>query len=262
MTAEPPPSTPPPSTPPPPPPPPAAPPPGAVPGAPPPPKQALSTGAKIAIGCGIFAALVLIVMVTCSLIVGKKLKDVGESMQAGVEDQEAAQKKVEALEQQHPFTPPADGSLDEGQVETFFAVTDEAWGDMKSWIEDMQARGERIDEKSGAAGLGDAVAGVKGYANARVALADAFADHDMTPSAYVWTGLRLMEAHGALSSESPGVPQKNVDIARKYADQIAALNEEGQKTGKGVVLSLAFTLYPRADLMLPPGLDTLMQVPH
>ncbi|HEY7460732.1 MAG TPA: hypothetical protein VIC59_02500 [Gemmatimonadota bacterium] len=260
MTAEPPPSTPPPSTPPPPPP--AAPPPGAVPGAPPPPKQGLSNAVKLAIGCGIIALLALIVMFTCGIFLKKKLGDVGESVKAGVEDQEAAEKKVAALEQQHPFTPPADGTLDEGQVETFFAVTDEAWGKMKSWIEDMQARGERIDEKSGAAGLGDAVAGVKGYANARVALADAFADHDMSPSAYMWTGLRLMEAHSALASQSPGVPQKNLDIARKYADQIAALKEEGQKTGKGAVLSVAFTLYPRADVMMPPGLDTLMQVPH
>jgi hypothetical protein len=193
------------------------------------------------------------------MFVGKKLKDVGES----VEDQQKAQETVAELEREHPFTPPADGTLDEDQVQKFFAVTDDAWGKMKDWIEDMEKRGQRIDQSKGQAGFGDAVAGFKGLAQARTALAEAFEDHDMPPSAYVWTGWHLIQAHDAQGAGSAsGVPQANLDLAQKYSDRIAELKDEDGKTGKAAVLGLAFTLYPRPDLMLPSGMDTLMRVPR
>jgi hypothetical protein len=254
---------PPPGVPPPPPPPPGVPPavpPSGVPGA----KPGLSTGAKIAIGCGILAVLALIVIATCTMFVGKRLKDAGESMQGAVEKQEEAQKKVEAVEREHPFTPPPDGILSEGRVETFFAVTDDAYGKMKDWMEDMEKRGQRVDQAGGQAGFRDVAAGLRGFADARVALAEAFEDHDMGPSEYVWTGFRLTQAYDARGSGgNAGVPAQNLELAAKYADRLAELKQgEDGKGGKGAVLGLAFTLYPRADALLPPGADTLMRPPE
>ncbi len=236
--------------------PPSPPPVGPAPVAPPPPSKGLSTGVKIAIGCAILALLVMIITVTCFTYGVKKLKDVGESMETSVGEQQEVQEKVAELEREHPLTPPADGTLEEDQVEKFLAVTDDAWGKMQDWVAEMEKRGQKIDASGGQARFGDAVAGFRGFAQARVALAQAFADHDMPPSAYVWTGFRLLQAHDAQAAgAASGVPQKNLDLVAKYSDRIAELQEKnGGRIGKAAVLSLAFTLYPRADLMIPPGM--------
>ena len=212
--------------------------------APPPPGKGLSTGVKIAIGCGVLAVFAMIVIATCFTYAGKKVMDLGETMKAGAEDQAKAQEKVAALEREQPFTPPADGTLDEHQVEKFFAVTDDAWGDMHDWVAEMEKRGRGVDASGGQAGIGDAVAGLRGFAQARVALADAFVEHDMTPSAYVWTGFRLLQARDAQNAgAAAGVPQKNLDLAATYSDKIAELTQsDGDRMGKAAVLSLAFTL--------------------
>jgi hypothetical protein len=206
----------------------------------------------------------MILVVTCFTYAGKKI---GESVKAGTEDQARAQEKVAELEREHPFTPPADGTLDEDQVETFFAVTDDAWEKMHDWVQDMEKRGRSVDSSGRSAGIGDAVAGLRGFGQARVALADAFVEHDMSPSAYVWTGFRLMQARDTRKAGTEaGVPQKNLDLAEKYADRIDELSEsDGNRLGKAAVLSLAFTLYPRADALLPPGMpgmDSLMKLPQ
>jgi hypothetical protein len=255
----PPPMGPPPGTPPPPVPP-SYPPSGVPPAGAPPPGRGMSTGVKIAIGCGAALLLVLILMFACFGLAGRFVSHKARDFSSAMEDQQKAQEKVEELEREHPFTPPADGTLDEGQVEKFFAVTDDAWDKMKDWIHDMQERGERIEARKGEAGFRDAVAGMQGLGRARVAIAEALDDHDMAPGAYVWTGFRLIQAHDAQASGSPsGVPEKNLEIARKYSDRVAELKEEnGKKEGKAAVLGLAFTLFPRADLMMPAGMDTLV----
>ena len=252
LYAPPPEGTPPPGGPPPPPPPPGAtpPPPGV-----PPPKPGLSTGVKIAIGCGALALLVLILMFACFGFAAKKVGDFSASM----EDQEEAGRTAQELEREHSFTPPADGTLDDDNVDRFFAVTNDTWAEIDDWAEDIQERSDRMRESGDDAGFGDAMAGMQGMGRARVALVNALEDHDMAPSAYVWTGFTLMQAHAAAKGggATGGVPERNVEIARDHADELAEMEDaDGDEPNKGTVLGLAYVFFPRMDVMVPPGFDT------
>ena len=169
----------------------------------PPPKKGLSTGAKIGIGCGALLLLALILMFTCFRIVGKKASDLADS----AEDQAEASEKAEELEREYAFQPPADRTLDEGMVDKFFAVTEDTWDEIGDWVQDMEKRGERIEKSGDEAGFGDAMAAMQGMGRARTALIKALDDNDMAPSAYVWTGMTLMQAHEAAAAgegASPG----------------------------------------------------------
>lgn len=147
----------------------------------PPPKRGMSTGAKVAIGCGVVALLVLVVVVIGMMTCWSKVNDLGE----GLEAQQEASERVGELEREHPFEPPADGVVGAERAERFFAVTDDAWEEMQDWVEDMRDRGEAIESRGGEAEFGDAMAGLQGLGRSRVALAETLADHEMPVSEYV-----------------------------------------------------------------------------
>ncbi|MFN2432800.1 MAG: hypothetical protein ABR599_08320 [Gemmatimonadota bacterium] len=228
----------------------AAPPPPADPAAAPP-KKGLSTGAKIAIGCGALLLLVVILMFACFGFAAKKVGD----LQTSVEDQEEAGRVAGELEREHPFTPPADGTLDEDLVDRFFAATDDAWDEIEPWARELDERSDRISAEGGEAGFGDAMAGVQGMGRARVAIVEALQENDISPSAFVWTGFRLTQAHDAVATGSvSGVPEKNLAIAREHADRLAEMEDRGDEDefDRGSILGLAFVFFPRQDVMVPP----------
>jgi hypothetical protein len=248
-------------------------PPGAVPppvsteppGTIPPPRKGLSTGMKVAIGCGVALLLLLIVLFAffglAARFVGNKVDDFETAMQ----DQERAGERAEELEREHAFTPPPDGTLEEGVVDKFFAVTDDTWEEIEDWARDMGERSRRMEAEGSEAGFGDAMAGLRGMAGGRAALVEALDEHDMAPSAYVWTGFQLMHAHEAVKSggTGAGMPERNLEIARAHADRLAELEDEGDggEAGKGVVLAMAYMYFPRADVFVPPGVDTTVGQP-
>src|SRR5688500_13948947 len=134
------------------------PPPG--PAAGPPPKK-MSTGAKVAIGCGILAVLVIVVLVIMTVAGGMFLKKKAGDLTGGLEAQQQASERVQALEREHPFTAPPDGVVGEDRAETFIAVTNDAWEAMHESMEEVAERGEEIEEGGGEAGFGDAMAGLQ-----------------------------------------------------------------------------------------------------
>ncbi|MBA2565184.1 MAG: hypothetical protein H0V09_07145 [Gemmatimonadetes bacterium] len=223
-----------------------------------PPKKGLSTGMKLAIGCGALLLLVLVIMFACVGFAAKKAKDFTESTSEAVEDQEKAGTMAQELEREYAFTAPVDGQLDGEMVNRFFAVTDDAWGEIEDWAADMEERGERVDSAGARESFGNTMAAVKGMGRARLAIVEALDGNDMAPSAYVWTGARLMQAYEARGGTSGAVPERNVELAREHEGRLAELQDKQKGgTGKGAVLGLAFVLFPRPDLMIPAGMDTL-----
>ncbi|HEY7531122.1 MAG TPA: hypothetical protein VIC56_10640 [Gemmatimonadota bacterium] len=207
----------------------------------PPPKKGLSTGVKVAIGCGIVLLLVLILMGTCLGFLTKKVSDVGESVVESAEQHEEANRTIAELEREHPFTPPADGVLDEELVDKFWAATDDAWGRIEDWAKDLHERGERIDQSGGDAGFGDAMAAMRGLSDARLALVEALDDQDLSPAAYLWTGRALIQAGEAEAAGGTGVPERNLEIAREHRDRIAELRrgDDADEPTRGAVYALA-----------------------
>lgn len=233
----------------------------ATPPAAPPPRKGMSTGAKVAIGCGILALLAIIIVVVLIVAGGMFASRKLDEFSGGLEAQQEASETVRDLEREHPFTAPSDGIVGSDRAETFFAVTDDAWEAMQEWVAEMRERGEDIDSRGGQAGFGDAMAGLQGLGRSRVALSEALADHDMPVSEYLWTGMALSHAHRALGQppESSGVPAENLALAEEYRDDLAEMADEGDAAeGKGTVLAIAWTLATSEGITNAiPGLDTL-----
>ena len=221
----------------------------------------MSTGAKVAIGCGVLALLAIVGVVVALVVVGKKASDKIGEFSGGLEAQQEASETVQALEREHPFTAPSDGVVSADRAETFFAVTDDAWEEMQEWVDDMRERGEDIDSRGGEAGIGDAMAGLQGLGRSRVALSEALAGHDMAVSEYIWTGMALAHAYRALDQppESSGVPAANLALAGEHREQLAEMADEGDGAeGKAAVLAIAWTLATAEGITNTiQGLDTL-----
>ena len=114
---------------------------------------------------------------------------------------------------------------------------------MQDWVEDMQDRGEAIENRGGDAGFGDAMAGLRGLGRSRVALSEALADHDMPVSEYLWTGMALTQAYSALdqSPETSGIPAENRELAAEHREVLAEISG-GEDDSRAVVLAIAWTL--------------------
>jgi hypothetical protein len=227
----------------------------------PPPKKGMSTGAKVAIGCGIVALVAVVGVIVAIVAGGMFVSRKAEQFTGGLEAQQEASETVQELEREHPFTAPADGIVRDDRAEAFFAVTDDAWEKMGEWVEDMRERGEEIDSRGGQAGIGDAMAGLQGLGRSRVALSEALADHDMAVSEYLWTGMALAHAYAALDqpAETSGVPAENLELAGQHRDRLAEMSDDGEEAeGRGVVLAIAWTLATSEGITgAIQGLDTL-----
>lgn len=226
-----------------------------------PPNKGMSTGAKVAIGCGILALLAIIGVVVAIVAGGIFVSRKADDITGGLEAQQEASEAVQELEREHPFTPPSDGVVRSDRAETFFAVTDDAWEAMREWVDDMRERGEEIDSRGGEAGFGDAMAGLQGLGRSRVALSEALEGHDMAVSEYIWTGMALAHAYAALDqpAETSGVPAENLALAGEHRERLAEMADDGGNAeGRGVVLAIAWTLATTEGITNTiPGLDTL-----
>lgn len=225
----------------------------------PPPKKGMSTGGKVAIGCGILAVIAIVVVIVAIVAGGMFVSKKANEFTGGMEAQQEASDRIQELEREHPFTPPQDGIVSGDRADRFFAVTDDAWEGMQEWVEEMRERGEDIEDRGGEAGLGDAMAGLQGLGRSRVALAEALADHDMPVSEYLWTGMALSHAYASIDQPagSSGVPAENVELARENRERLAEL-AEGSEDSRAVVLAIAWTLATSEGVTSSiPGLDTL-----
>lgn len=240
---------------------PSTPPPPATPETPPP-RKGLSTGTKLAIGCGIVALLAIVALIVAGVAGGLFLKRKADEFQGGVASQSEASEMIRELEAEHPFSPPADGVVGAERAERFLEVTDDAWEEIEDEMRDLGRRGSEIERRGGEAGVGDVMAGFRGLHRARVALAEALDDHDMPVSEYLWAGMTLTRAYEALDRPAPesGVPPENLDLAARHRTELAEIqatrHEEG---GKGMVLGLAMTWAMSEGNVRVLGLDTLLQ---
>jgi hypothetical protein len=201
----------------------------------------MPTAAKILIGCGV-AVVVLVVAVAVFLFFAGRF--VSEQI-GGFAAHGEATEKFEQLAEQYPFAPPADGVVSERQAWTFFSVTDEVWrevavyaDELNQLIEETEAREQGGEEP----GFGEIVSGLRSMGKllrARLVLAESLERHRLSNAEYVWTGRQLMGAYEALSepeAEVADVPSANIELARRNQTQLAELQEEEGRIGKGAVV--------------------------
>jgi hypothetical protein len=230
---------------------------------PPPPRQGMSTGVKIAIGCGAALVLLVVVLIVAGVAGGLFIKNKAEDFAGGMEAQEEASETIRNLEEEHPFTAPSDGVVGDDRAATFFEVTDDAWERMEDDMQDLAERGEEIEESGDEAGFGDVMAGMRGLGQSRVVLAQALDDNEMPVSEYLWTGLVLMRAYENLDrpAEETGVPVANLDVAADHRAELAELSDGGDDGApdKSTVFGMAWTWGMSEEAVQTMGWDTLGQ---
>lgn len=233
----------------------------------PPPRRGLSTGAKIAIGCGALAVLGVVVLLVAVAVFGWFVRDRAQELGAGIERQMEVSQQMERLREEHPFQPPDDGVVTAEQAQRFFAATDRAWSGMEEWAGQMADLQRRMEgrERPGLRELAEGFRGAGGLAESRAVLTEALVEERMSVGEYLWTGFQLMRAHEELdrAEPSPDVPDRNIELARRHRaelDEIARSGGNGAsgEPGKGIVLHLA-TLWGMTDggTWQAFGLDTL-----
>lgn len=213
-----------------------------------PPKKGISTGVKVAIGCGVLAVVVVVGIVLASIAGGMFLRRKAQEWSGDIEGQAEAGAVIDRLEAEHPFSSPGDGVVNPARAERFFAVTDLAWKQIEPKWDDLEERGREIGDRGGEASVGDVIAGVRGLTQARSAIAKALDEHEMPVSEYVWVGFALTRAYRALDGSGQGqrgidreVPQANLDLAARYRDELLEISGGGPTPGKSSVLGLAVT---------------------
>jgi hypothetical protein len=209
----------------------------------------MSTGVKVAIGCGVLAVVVVVGIVLASIAGGMFLRRKAQEWSGDIEGQAEAGAIIDRLEAEHPFSSPADGVVNPARAERFFAVTDLAWKQIEPKWDELEERGREIGDRGGEASVGDVIAGVRGLTQARSAIAKALDEHEMPVSEYVWVGFALTRAYRALDGLGQGqrgidreVPQANLDLAARYRDELLEISGGGPTPGKSSVLGLAVTL--------------------
>jgi hypothetical protein len=187
-----------------------------------------------------------------------------QSVAGGVEEHQQASEQLAELQREHPFEAPADGVVSPDQLRRFVDVTDQAWADMEPWADDLRDLERRSQDESSRPGLGDVMAGARavgGMARARLALADALADHDMSLGEFAWTGLslaRASEARERPADARAGIPPENIRLVEQNQDVLPRFEDEGGGPGRGMVLVVG-TLWGMSEgaTWQALGLDTL-----
>jgi hypothetical protein len=135
----------------------------------------LTTGVKVAIGCGVALLLVGVVAIVLVGAGAYWVKGKTESLVAGEKKIDDLKKKANA----NPFTRPADGVLSEPRFETFLEVRKRVYG----VYEKNQAVLEGMKDKKNA-DLGDVKAAFGVVSEVRTAQAQALADLGMSEDEY------------------------------------------------------------------------------
>ena len=230
-------------------------------------KDGLSTGAKVAIGCGGVTFLGIAVVAVGGYLAAGWLGDQAEEFVGDfaeqAERQQEADEIMERVQEQYAFERPEDGVVREDQAQTFFAVTDDLWAEMGPWAEELQTVADRVEEEDEAS-ISDLMASIEGagrFAEGRAIFAETLETHGMAPDEYVWTGFSLVRAHEELDDdEDRVVPEGNVEMARAFDAEIQALSDppEDGNVAPGMLLSTAMVWgWTHGAAMDGMGIDTI-----
>lgn len=227
------------------------------------PKGGMSTGAKVLFGCLGLTVVGIIGVAVALTIGGLALKKGVESALGTVERQEEAGAVLRRIEEDHPFEPPGDGVVGEERLARFLGATEEAWGEIRPWAEDLiELRDQATSERGGFSAVREMASGARavgGLARSRVALAESLDAHEMSLGEYVWTGIQLDRAVDGLEGDrsTEGVPQANLELARRHSGQLPRFDSDGGDDS-GAVLAVAI-VWGMTDLSTwqAMGLDTL-----
>lgn len=175
-------------------------------------------GRKLAIGCGVvFVVLFLAGAGVAWWFIGRPA---GELL-GSVRDVQRIERIRDDVRDQGPYAAPADGVLEDGQVDRFLAVQDVMRERLEGRVEQLSERYERIDQRAGdptPRELAQAAADVTGLlVEATRAQVDALNAQRFSLQEYRWVRARVLEAAG-FAAAGYDVTQLTGDAALPSSD--------------------------------------------
>jgi hypothetical protein len=194
----------------------------------------MTTGAKIAIGCG-----VVLLLTGVAAVVG--VVGLGYWAKGKVEEVAGDQEKITRLTEQanaNPFTQPADGVISEDRLLTFLAVRKQIFATYEKHRPTLEAMKNKKE-----ADFGDVRSSLTVLNDVRLASAQALVDHKMSEGEYefmvgqVYKSMWASEMDKARPSPAPSpapgasplpempdftadVPKANIELFRKHEAEI------------------------------------------
>ena len=182
----------------------------------------MKTIAKVAIGCGIAVVLAGIAVVVALGGAAWWLKGTAESMVGEQAKIEALQKKAD----QHPFTPPSGGLLQEDRLLKFLEVRQRVYAVYQTHKAELEAMGQKKQ-----ADFGDVAKAFSWVNELRLAVAQAQADVGMSQEEYayyvenvyktLWAVETLKSTGGKSASEALGEIARQTQTAMDEAKRAA-----------------------------------------
>ncbi len=186
----------------------------------------MKTIAKVAIGCGIAVVLAGIAVVVALGGAAWWLKGKAESMVGEQSKIEALQKRAD----QHPFTPPADGVLQEDRLLKFLDVRKRVYAVYQTHRTELEDMGKKKQ-----ADFGDVAKAFSWVNELRLAVAQAQADVGMSQKEYeyyvenvyktLWAAETLKSTGGKSASEALGEVARQTETAMGEAKR--TVREQG-----------------------------------
>jgi hypothetical protein len=197
----------------------------------------LGKGAKIAIGCGLAAVLVVVIAIVAAVGFGfwakKKTEQVfGGSLGSFVE----GQKKIDELKSRaatNPFTPPSDGILQESRLVKFLEVRKGVY----SVYEKHKTEIEELSEKDDA-GLRDGMKAIGWVNEVRLAHAQGLADQGMNPDEYRFMVETVYKALLASEIARSAGTQTATEAIEKAQEEAKASLEKAKEEAKAQGIDL------------------------
>jgi hypothetical protein len=202
----------------------------------------MKTWAKVGIGCLVVLLAACVISIVMFIFAGAWVKGQINKWTGGVGDMAADAKAIEKIEKEHPFTPPADGQVDEARLQAYIAIcgqVKEAMAPYDAWLKEHERKGG--EQKKG--DWGDVKTAMKMTSALMGSMRKGMEEHQMSSQEFHWIEGAMREASMEVGSGAGADDSQRTMIEDSIKDlesQMAApdLGEEDRTNLQGQVNSL------------------------
>jgi hypothetical protein len=174
----------------------------------------MSTGAKIAIGCGGFAVVAGVIAVSAVVGGAYWVKGKAEGFVASTEKLEKLREQADA----NPFTPPADGVIPEKRLNAYLTVRKSQTAFMTSRKSQIDAATARMSKPGASASLSDISEGVSFISDLQTNFYGALAAEKMSDTEYRWLVFEVYRAEFSSKVEKDNGGKTPSQVTAETAD--------------------------------------------
>ena len=186
----------------------------------------MKTWAKVGIGCLVVLLAACVVSAVMFIFAGAWVKGQINKWTGGVGDMAADAKAIEQIQKEHPFTPPADGQVDEARLEAYIDIcrqVKEAMAPYEGWLKEHEAKAG--EQKKG--DWGDVKTAMKMTSALMGSMRKGMEAHQMSSQEFHWIENAMREASMEVGSGAGSDDSQRTMIEGSIQDLESKMAEPG-----------------------------------